>query len=186
MSAITAAINCFLHFTFETAFNSVGDDDRGKENTFMLDDKPQKPASSKLKSRSVVIILHCIYMQFAVAATVCVVFLDLICAVNTKLKDSLQPEPHATVKCGFNSLSAMQANKRQLFRTFQFSYVNAHDYPCYAQQSQILELLYLTQYCMYVLKWSIHDDYGNEKYLVIRLRATANRFCQKRCVQSMI
>ncbi|XP_074623117.1 uncharacterized protein LOC141881265 isoform X1 [Acropora palmata] len=30
--------------------SNVDEDDRGKENTFMLDDKPQKPASAKLKS----------------------------------------------------------------------------------------------------------------------------------------
>lgn len=59
MSAIAAVIYCCSHFTFETTFYSVDDDDRGKENTFMLDDKPQKPASAKLKSRFAVIILHC-------------------------------------------------------------------------------------------------------------------------------
>lgn len=58
MSAIAAVIYCCSNFTFETTFYSVDDDDRGKENTFMLDDI-QKPASAKLKSRFAVIILHC-------------------------------------------------------------------------------------------------------------------------------
>lgn len=57
MSAIAAVIYCCSHFTFETTFYSV--DDRGKENTFILGDKPQKPASAELKSKFAVIILHC-------------------------------------------------------------------------------------------------------------------------------